>query len=67
MSFCLAQHDNFDKIQIGDEAEIVHKITRQDLDTFLKLTGDDNAVNSLMPHILNTDSNIKIVAFERYL
>lgn len=37
--------DNFDKIQIGDEAEIVHKITRQDLDTFVNLTGDDNAVH----------------------
>jgi len=37
--------DNFDKIQIGDEAEIVHKITQQDLDTFVNLTGDDNAVH----------------------
>ena len=37
--------DRFDEINIGDEAEIVHTVTQQDLGSFVELTGDDNPVH----------------------
>jgi 3-oxoacyl-[acyl-carrier protein] reductase len=35
----------FENIQIGEEAEIKHVVTQQDLDRFVELTGDDNRLH----------------------
>jgi 3-oxoacyl-[acyl-carrier protein] reductase len=35
----------FDKIQVGDKAEIKHKITQDDINKFVDLTGDDNKLH----------------------
>lgn len=35
----------FNSIEIGDEAEILHKITSKDVDMFVKLTGDNNPLH----------------------
>lgn len=37
--------DRFDQINIGDEAEIYHVISTEDVDTFVKLTGDNNPLH----------------------
>jgi len=37
--------DRFDKIAVGDEAEIIHTITANDLDSFAELTGDNNPLH----------------------
>jgi 3-oxoacyl-[acyl-carrier protein] reductase len=36
--------NKFDKINLGDKAEIKHKITQVDIDRFVELTGDDNRI-----------------------
>ena len=33
-------------IKVGDKAEITHKITQQDIDKFVELTGDDNKIHT---------------------
>ena len=35
----------FDKINVGDKAEIKHKITQDDINKFVDLTGDDNKLH----------------------
>ena len=35
----------YDKIKIGDTAELSHTITQQDIDHFVELTGDDNKLH----------------------
>ena len=35
----------FDKINVGDKAEIKHKITQDDISKFVDLTGDDNKLH----------------------
>ena len=37
--------DRFEEIQIGDEAEIFHTITAQDVSSFVDLTGDTNPIH----------------------
>ena len=37
--------DRFERISIGDEAEIFHTVTVQDVETFVTLTGDDNPLH----------------------
>jgi len=37
--------DKFENIAVGDEAEIIHKISASDLKTFAALTGDDNPLH----------------------
>ncbi|MBN1636165.1 MAG: glucose 1-dehydrogenase [Deltaproteobacteria bacterium] len=37
--------DRFEQITIGDEAEIFHVVTEKDVDSFVKLTGDDNPLH----------------------
>lgn len=37
--------DRFESIQIGDEDEITHIITREDVDSFVRLTGDNNPLH----------------------
>ena len=37
--------DRLDTISVGDEAEIIHTITGEDVNAFSKLTGDDNALH----------------------
>lgn len=37
--------DRFEQIRIGDEAEILHTVTIQDVETFVTLTGDDNPLH----------------------
>lgn len=38
-------NDRFEKIQVGDEAEIFHTITAKDVDSFIDLTGDNNPLH----------------------
>lgn len=38
-------NDKFDIINVDDEAEIFHVITNEDVDTFTKLTGDNNPLH----------------------
>ena len=35
----------FNKIKVGDSAEISHLITQEDIDKFVELTGDDNKIH----------------------
>ena len=35
----------FHEIEVGEVAEITHKITQSDIDSFVKLTGDDNKIH----------------------
>ncbi len=35
----------FDKIKIGDNAELKHTITQDDINKFVELTGDDNKLH----------------------
>ena len=37
--------NKYDSIKIGDTAEIVHKITSDDVSKFVELTGDDNKLH----------------------
>ena len=37
--------DRFKEINVNDEAEIFHTVTVQDVETFVKLTGDDNPLH----------------------
>lgn len=37
--------NKFESIKIGDKAEIKHKITKNDIDKFVDLTGDDNRLH----------------------
>lgn len=37
--------DNFEHIQVGDEAELSHRITGDDVNAFAKLTGDNNPLH----------------------
>lgn len=37
--------DKFDRLQVGDEADLSHLITAEDVTTFAKLTGDDNPLH----------------------
>jgi 3-oxoacyl-[acyl-carrier protein] reductase len=41
----MISEDKFEKIKIGDEAEIFHTITAKDVDSFVDLTGDDNPLH----------------------
>lgn len=36
---------DYQKIRVGDRAEISHRITQQDLDKFVQITGDDNKMH----------------------
>lgn len=36
---------NFESINVGDKAELTHKITRSDVEKFVDLTGDDNKLH----------------------
>ena len=40
------QENKFDAIQVGDETEIFHTITTQDIDAFIDLTGDNNPLHT---------------------
>jgi len=37
--------DRFESVQVGDEDEITHIITREDVDSFVRLTGDNNPLH----------------------
>lgn len=45
LSECAIYEDRFDKINVGDEAEILRTITSNDVDAFVKLTGDNNPLH----------------------
>jgi 3-oxoacyl-[acyl-carrier protein] reductase len=38
--------NKFEQIQIGDKAEINHKVVQDDIDKFVELTGDDNRLHT---------------------
>jgi 3-oxoacyl-[acyl-carrier protein] reductase len=38
--------DNYETIKLGDEAEVIKVITSEDIDSFVKLTGDDNPLHT---------------------
>ena len=38
--------DRFPEIQVGDEARFSHRLSREDVDRFVTLTGDDNPVHT---------------------
>jgi len=42
---CDICEDRFDEINVGDEAEILRTITSDDVDVFVKLTGDNNPLH----------------------
>ena len=35
----------FDEIKVGDVAELEHTVTKQDIERFVELTGDDNRLH----------------------
>jgi len=38
--------DRYTEIKVGDKAEITHTITKQDVEKFVNLTGDDNKLHT---------------------
>lgn len=46
--------NKFDKIQIGDKAELMHIITQEDIKKFVELTGDDNKLHVNNEYAKNT-------------
>ena len=41
----MISEDKFEKIKIGDEAEIYHTISEKDVNSFVDLTGDNNPLH----------------------
>jgi 3-oxoacyl-[acyl-carrier protein] reductase len=44
----------FEKIQLGEKAELKHVVTQQDIDKFVELTGDDNKLHVDKAYASNT-------------
>jgi 3-oxoacyl-[acyl-carrier protein] reductase len=44
----------FEKIQLGEKAELKHIVTQQDIDKFVELTGDDNKLHVDKAYASNT-------------
>ena len=44
----------FESIHVGDKAEITHKITHDDINKFVDLTGDDNKLHIDLDYAKNT-------------
>ena len=53
--------DKFEVINIGDEAEIVHKVSAKDLETFASLTGDDNPLHMDDSYAASTSFKKRVV------
>ena len=53
--------DKFEKIQVGDEAEVFHTITAEDVATFAKLTGDNNPLHVDDAYAANTTFRKRVV------
>ncbi len=53
--------DKFMAIQVGDEAEIFHTITFEDVDSFAKLTGDDNPLHMCEKYAATTHLKKRVV------
>ncbi|MFC1814777.1 glucose 1-dehydrogenase [Thermodesulfobacteriota bacterium] len=53
--------DRFEEINVGDEAEIFHKITSNDVETFVKLTGDDNPLHTDDSYAAQTNLKKRVV------
>ena len=53
--------DKFDRILIGDTAEICHIITASDVDDFVQLTGDDNPLHTDEKFAKTTDYKKRVV------
>jgi len=51
----------FDNIQLGEKAEIKHKLTQEDLDRFVELTGDDNKLHVSKEYAANTSFKKPVV------
>lgn len=57
-----ARHMNkFDAINIGDKAEITHKITAEDVSKFVDLTGDDNKLHIDEKYASKTSFKLPVV------
>ena len=53
--------DRFDSIRVGDEEEFTHLITEQDVDSFAKLTGDDNPLHMDAEYAATTSFQNRVV------
>src|SRR3989338_6676456 len=53
--------DPFERIKIGDEAEIVHTITEKDIEAFAQLTGDNNPLHMSEDFALQTTFRKRVV------
>lgn len=53
--------NKFDTINIGDKAEIIHKITAEDVSKFVDLTGDDNKLHIDEKYASKTSFKIPVV------
>lgn len=53
--------NKFDSINIGDKAEIIHKITADDVSKFVDLTGDDNKLHIDEKYASKTSFKIPVV------
>lgn len=53
--------DRFESIKVGDTAEILHTITNNDLDTFAKLTGDNNPLHMNDDYAATTSFKKRVV------
>lgn len=55
------KEDRFEVIAVGDEAEIFHTITAPDLDSFAKLTGDNNPLHMDESYAATTSFKKRVV------
>jgi len=53
--------DRFETINVGDETEIFHEISTEDVDVFAKLTGDDNPLHMDDEYAATTSFNKRVV------
>ena len=53
--------DKFEKITVGDEAEVFHTITAKDVDSFVNLTGDNNPLHVDEDYASRTIYNTPVV------
>ena len=53
--------DRFQQIRVGDQAELFHKITGEDVESFTKLTGDNNPLHVNDEYAASTSFKRRVV------